>query len=340
MVLVAILGCLVIIIAHNSKKPSLEAVSEPQEEASITESPALPIDQPAVAKEPRQPIVQPRIASRPTNNIFRSPPPRAAVLPSVVVVQPTIISPIEITPSSEFENATLPVPPGGVATAPLLDATRPAIHGRVTLIGAPPPEVPIDFGTVCGPIHPEGATTHHYLVSPEGGLANVFVYIQEGLEKMKFRPQEQSPVLDNINCFFEPYVMGVQAGQLFFVRNLDPVMHNIHATPTANKAINFAIALQGQAVQKSFAVPETSIRIKCDIHPWMFAYVHVVAHPYFAVSDREGVYQFPSNLPDGNYLLTALHPKAGPLRRRISVRSNEAKTVDFAFRVSPRLSGL
>jgi hypothetical protein len=340
-VLVAILGCLVVIVAQNRNKSSasIELPPESQEEASLTESDTSPVAEATVAPEPIPVIIRPRLVLPSTNNAFRPVPRTPAVPPAVAVVQPTVVNPVERIPL-EFENSVSPLAPVGFVTPPLSEVTSPGIRGRITLIGTPPPEIPIDLGTVCGPAHPQGTTTRHYLVSPEGGLANVFVYIQEGLEKMKFSPQEQSPVLDNVGCFFEPYVMGVQAGQPFFVRNLDPFMHTVRATPTANKVINAVLAVQGQISQKSFAVPESSIRIKCDVHSWMFAYVHVVSHPYFAVSDRDGSFQLPPNLPAGNYLLTALHQKAGPLRKRISVGSNEAKTVDFVFHAPTRFSRL
>ena len=80
---------------------------------------------------------------------------------------------------------------------------------------------------------PTRVTTRHYVVGPQGQLANVVVYIKSGLLR-KYDPVRPAPVLDQIGCMYEPYVLGVVAGQTFQIRNSDPVLHNIHATPKIN----------------------------------------------------------------------------------------------------------
>src|SRR5947209_16952660 len=88
------------------------------------------------------------------------------------------------------------------------------LTGKVKLKGEPKPEVVIPVATdpTCGPVVHTKMTTRHYVVSPDKGLANVFVYIKKGASPTP-PPAGEKPVLDQVNCQYEPYVMGVVAGQ-------------------------------------------------------------------------------------------------------------------------------
>src|SRR6185436_20045118 len=105
------------------------------------------------------------------------------------------------------------------------------ITGKVTLKGTPKPEVAIDLGPQCGKFA-KPATTRHYVVGKDGGLANVFVYLKD----VQPAPvTADPPVLDQVGCMYTPYAMGVGVNQKFKVKNSDPELHNVHATPKANK---------------------------------------------------------------------------------------------------------
>jgi hypothetical protein len=172
-------------------------------------------------------------------------------------------------------------------------------------------------------------------VSQDGGLANVFVWIKSGIEKNRLTASP-TPLLDQIGCQFEPYVLGVQAGQPFQIRNSDPGLHNVHAQPkpgSSNREFNFGMPLRGQVVTRSFPSPEQFIKFKCDVHNWMFAYVSVVDHPFFAVTDTNGLFRLPSGLPSGRYVLAAGHLKAGETTQEITVGHGENRLVNFTMRV-------
>ena len=104
-------------------------------------------------------------------------------------------------------------------------------------------------------------------------------------------------------------------GQPFAIKNSDPFMHNIHALPKVdgNTEFNFAQPSQGDVNDTKWAAsitePEVLVKIKCDVHPWMFAYVGVQNHPFFAVTDKDGNFKI-ANVPAGKYTLTAYHLKA------------------------------
>jgi hypothetical protein len=180
------------------------------------------------------------------------------------------------------------------------------LTGKITLKGTPKPEITIDLGPSCGKINPSKVTTRHYVVGKDGGLANVFVYLKDA---QAAAPAGDATLLDQVGCMYEPYIMGVVTGQKFKIRNSDPELHNVHATPKINKEFNFGQPLKGQVTEKSFDKPEVLVRMKCDVHPWMFAYVGVVDHPYFAVSDTDGNFKI-SGVPDGKYTVVAYHLKS------------------------------
>jgi hypothetical protein len=188
------------------------------------------------------------------------------------------------------------------------------ITGKVTLKGTPKPEIPIDMASspdkTCGTMHPTAVTTRHYVVDKNGGLANVFVYIKSGVTQKDFPPPAQEPVLDQVGCLYEPYVMGVMANQKFKIRNSDATLHNVHPQPRQGKNMefNFAQPSKGMETEKSFPSPEVMVRFKCDVHQWMFAYVGVVDNPYFAVTGADGTFKI-SGVPNGKYTIEAYHPK-------------------------------
>ncbi len=211
-------------------------------------------------------------------------------------------------------------------------ASAAEITGKVTLKGTPPPETPITFDASCGKLNSAPVTTRRYQVGEGAGLANVFVYVKTGLEGKKFEAKGEAPLLDQVNCVYEPYVMGVMTNQVFNVRNSDPVMHNVHATPkpsTGNKESNLGQPTKGQVNPRSFPFPEVMVRFKCDVHPWMFAYVGVVEHPYFAVTDKNGNFKLPADLPAGTYTIEAFHLRGGAVTQQVTVGATDKKSLSF-----------
>src|SRR5439155_855008 len=141
-------------------------------------------------------------------------------------------------------------------------------------------------------------------------------------------------ILGATGCLFEPYVMGLQVGQKFRIKNFDSVMHNLHATARINQEVNLALIPMAQTLGRSFARPEISVRVKCDVHPWEFAYLNILPHPFFAVTDAEGSFHLPAGLPAGKYLIAAFHPKAGESVQEVELTDGEAKFLDFNLAVS------
>jgi len=201
----------------------------------------------------------------------------------------------------------------GLAAVPALHAGD--ISGTVTLKGTPPPELEIkqikeDIN--CGKLHTEAVKTRFYVVGANSGLGDVFVTLK-GITGKSTGESASPAMIDQKGCEYLPYILAVQTGQKILVKNSDPVLHNIHPTPLApgNKEENKAQVPGQPDLTFVFPSPETFLRFKCDVHPWMFAYACVVDHPWFAVTDKDGKYTI-KNVPDGKYTLEAYHRKAAP----------------------------
>ena len=170
-----------------------------------------------------------------------------------------------------------------------------------------------------------------YVVATDGKLANVFVYLRGGsLDKLTFEIPRTGIVLDQRQCRFVPRVLGIQTGQILTVLNSDPTTHNVHPAPRVNQEWNQMQAPDGRPLEKAFSRPETLIPVKCNQHPWMRAYVGVLAHPFFAVSTRDGSFWI-DGLPSGEYTLVAWHETLGEQTTSITLGPREKKTVDFIF---------
>lgn len=209
-----------------------------------------------------------------------------------------------------------------------------SISGKVTLKGTPPAEKTIDFGTdkFCKGAHPGKGTTRHYVTDASGGLANVLVYVKEGV-KAKTPPPTTPAVLNQHGCLYEPYVMAVQVGQPLIIKNSDDTMHNVHAMATKNSEFNKGQP-KGKEDTVTFTKPEVPVKFKCDVHPWMFAYVCVVENPFFAVTGADGSFKI-TGLPPGDYTLAAIHPKAGEQTFKVKVAAGDVKQdISFAPKTS------
>ena len=125
--------------------------------------------------------------------------------------------------------------------------------------------------------------------------------------------------------------VGVMTGQNIEIKNSDPTNHNIHPQPSGNQEWNESQPPGSESKMHNFARQEVMIPVKCNIHPWMRAYIAVFKHPYFAVSDKDGKFEI-KNLPPGTYTIKAWHEKLGTQTQKITVAGGEAKSLDFAFK--------
>ncbi len=206
------------------------------------------------------------------------------------------------------------------------------ITGKITLKGTPPanPEIKDLAADVnCSKLVTEKVNMPLYVVGAGGELADVFVTLS-GITGKSTGASAPPAVLDQKGCQYVPYVSAIQTKQTLLVRNSDPLLHNVHATPvagSANKERNEAQLAGAADLKFTFDAPEKFLRFKCDVHPWMFAYVCVEDHPYFALSGKDGKFTI-KNVPPGKYTVEATHRKAGTVTKEIEVKEGAA-TLDF-----------
>jgi hypothetical protein len=220
-----------------------------------------------------------------------------------------------------------------LVAASLFAADAGSISGKVTLNGKAPADKvqQADADPKCKAAHAAGIPIRNYIVGASGGLANVFVYVKDGLAGKKFAPPATPVVLDQSGCMYNPMVIGLQTGQTLVVQNSDDTMHNVNCKAKKNTPFNIGQPKKGAKDEKKFDKAEVLISFKCDVHPWMSAYVGVVDSPFFAVTGEDGAYKL-SGLPDGEYTVVAVHPKAGESKPvKIKVAGGEAKAPDFVF---------
>lgn len=168
------------------------------------------------------------------------------------------------------------------------------------------------------------------VVNDNGSLRNVFVYVKEGLGDYNFAVPDEPVQFDQNGCVYAPHIFGIQVGQTLEILNSDPLMHNLHALAEENRPFNFGMPNQGDTREQSFRVPEVMLHIKCDVHPWMSAYVGVVDHPFHGVSDDTGGFSI-SQLPAGSYVVEAWHEEYGTLTQNVTVTDGESVSLDFSF---------
>lgn len=229
--------------------------------------------------------------------------------------------------------ATAPVP--SAPPSPLLQDGGATVSGKVRFEGKLPAKwkdkkIDVAADPYCSSTSPDGHLTEVFRINDKGEVQNVFVWIQKGLEGKNFPLPAGTVLLDQVGCRYVPHVLGVRVGQGLLIRNSDATMHNIHSTSKANQEFNFGQPQKGAETVKTFEAPEVMVKMKCDVHGWMGAYVGVVSHPFFAVSGEGGDFQL-KDLPPGDYEVGAWHEKFGTLTQSLKIEGPGAKELSFTF---------
>ena len=235
-----------------------------------------------------------------------------------------------------YGGAGAPGPPA-LATSPAAGATSPgdagsgAIAGRVSFSGTvpPPQRVKLSADPKCEALH-KGGLERQPIKVKDGGLADVLVYVKSAVAGSYPTPAE--PVLlDQSGCDYQPHIVVVMVGQPLRIRNSDDTLHNIHPRPTVNKEFNIGQPRQGMETTKVFDKPELMIPTSCEVHPWMRAYVSVVANPFFTVTKEDGSFEI-KGLPDGDYEVEAVHGQLTSVTGKVSVKDGKTSKLDFTFK--------
>ena len=168
----------------------------------------------------------------------------------------------------------------------------------------------------------------------EGRVANAFVYIARGLEGRVFERPKEPVTIDQRGCLYMPRVSGAQTGQRIEFVNSDPTLHNVHLEPGRSSGMNFGLATTGSRRSIHIDVAEVPIVVRCDVHPWMRAYLAVLDHPYFAVTGRDGSFRF-ADVPQGGLTLAVWHERLGARQVSVTVHAQRTTTVELRLTAMP-----
>lgn len=209
----------------------------------------------------------------------------------------------------------LPAPTFGTGT----------ITGRVTFAGTPPERKFIDNANCHAGATPIQEET--IVVGLENALANVVVHLVDAPDSTG----SAQPMLemDQVNCRFVPHVVSVQVGQTLRIKSSDPVFHNVSYVSELNGSKNIALPNAGDYRDFTFTGAEP-LRLRCDVHPWMLAWVFVTKNPFHTVTGTDGRFQLP-RVPAGTYTVEAWHELLGTRRGTVTVNDGGSASIDFEF---------
>jgi len=223
---------------------------------------------------------------------------------------------------------------GGAAMENPVDAaTAGNITGSIMFEGDAPSMDAIDMSaeSVCAAKHSSTPMIQEVVVNGNGTLANVFVYVKEGLENLQF-PTPGAVLLDQDGCVYLPHVLGVMVGQDITIKNSDGLLHNINASPSINRGFNSSQPVSMETT-RSFRSAEVMVPVRCDVHRWMNAYIGVLDHPFHSVSNSSGAFSL-STLPPGDYVIEAWHERYGTQTQNVTVTTGQTAEVSFTFSAS------
>jgi plastocyanin len=167
------------------------------------------------------------------------------------------------------------------------------------------------------------------VVGPGGGLKNVVVRIKAGLTG-RYDPPATSPVLDQTACMYRPRVQAVVAGQTLQIKNSDQTLHNIHGFKGPSTQFNQAQIPGMGPISRKLTDTDQVLKFKCDVHPWMTAYVIVAGNPFFGVTGDDGSFKI-TGVPAGKYTVEAWHERYGSKTAEITVDADKPAEASFQY---------
>ena len=207
------------------------------------------------------------------------------------------------------------------------------VTGTVTFDGKAPALKPIamDADPACAKKHTAPVENEALVLGSGNTMGSIMVYVTKGLPAGKTYPAPTTPVvIDQNGCQYKPHVMGIMVGQPYKILNSDGILHNIHTLSTINPTFNKGMTASIKEVTTTFNKPEAIFHIKCDVHPWMSAFLGVFTNPFYSVTGTDGKFTI-SGLDPGTYEITAWHERLGTQTASVTVGANDTKTQNFKF---------
>ena len=219
-------------------------------------------------------------------------------------------------------------PEGAPSAAPAQNVGT--ITGSVVFQGTPPTRQRLDMSSdpVCSAKNPQPVIAQDGAVNPDGAVPNAFVYLKD--VSGVFNPPSEPVVLDQNACMYVPHVVGVMVNQPLRIISSDATTHNIHFMSTQNPDWNQSQPPGAPPLVRKFAHPEIMIKVHCNEHPWMSAYVAVVSNPFYSVTGDSGAFTI-KNVPPGEYTIGSWTAVFGTQDQKVTVKAGETTQVKFTF---------
>jgi len=177
------------------------------------------------------------------------------------------------------------------------------------------------FAKVCG-----SEIQGESLILENQKVKNVVVWL-EGEKAKKLKSQPGAYRIDQKKCAYSPHILAMSQGSELEISSSDPINHNIHTYSFDNDPINIMF-LPGQDYTQEMEEPEV-VKVSCDLHGWMEAYIVVTPNSYFAMTGNDGAYEI-KDVPPGKYTLKVWHESLGEESRKIEIGKNVTQ-VNFNF---------
>jgi len=221
--------------------------------------------------------------------------------------------------------------PPARAPTPLDESTTGTVSGAVRFVGTVPAMQEINFGSFaeCAAAH-DGPVFVGDLLVHDGAVENAIVWVKSGLEDRVFAVPDTPVEIDQHGCLYVPRVVGVRVGQPVLFHNSDRALHNVHGKPEASSGWNFALPRPGSERTMRIDHAEVPISVRCDLHPWMQAWIGAFEHPYFAVTDADGRFSL-ERMPPGTYVIAAWHERLGTREAAVTLGPRGAEVVDLVL---------
>lgn len=211
-----------------------------------------------------------------------------------------------------------------------------SITGKIVYEGDVPPVLskPLDVSSDPNCVHhtEDNPVMNEILVLGDNKeLANVIVRVTKGLPDKEWPVPEEPYRMTQEGCKYSPHVNVVRLGQTLYVLNPDKIFHNVNCAPKINTPQNRAMPANTTVLEFNFdKVEEEPFRFKCDVHPWMMAYCAVLDHPFYDISEKDGLFEI-KDLEPGEYEIEAWHERLGTQTATLTVTADAAAEANFTF---------
>ncbi len=203
-----------------------------------------------------------------------------------------------------------------------------ALSGTVDFTGTPPAVTKLDreADAFCA----KKQMNDESVIVKNKKLVNVWVHVTKGAPDTRAAADSPEVVVDQVDCTYRPRVQFAVVGQKVVAKNTDPILHNVHTYLGPATLFNKGMPNASAKPITQTAEKDGVIRWKCDVHPWMRAFIGVGKNPFQAVTGDDGSFKI-DNLPPGTYTLEAWHEKFGAKTVEVKVEAGKPATATFKY---------